>query len=63
MYNEENVGLENTLRSLNNLTLDPKFVLDVLILMDGVRDEDLPSQSARQMLSEMFEIDWGGCVF
>eukprot|EP01052_Picozoa_sp_SAG31_P025543 SAG31_NODE_2244_length_6101_cov_2.601133_2_plen_261_part_00 len=60
MYNEEAAVLQNTLGSLHNMTLDPVFVMDVIILMDGVQGSHLPSQSARSYLTRLFGVDWSG---
>ena len=66
MYNEEKFGLENTITSLSNMVLSPSYIMDVLILMDGVNpfpdkgDQDLPSKSARDLLKDWFDVAWEG---
>jgi cellulose synthase/poly-beta-1,6-N-acetylglucosamine synthase-like glycosyltransferase len=65
-FNEERFSLENTLNSLYKMEVPRDFVVEVIILMDGVLgptqdkpgQELVPSDSMRQFLRKNYGVDW-----
>ena len=54
-YNEEVLGLENTLNSLCFLRLPAGYQLDIIILMDGVKPI---ADCTANFLAEKFGVNW-----